>query len=99
VPIVEVFTGAMQHTAVRLADGRVFAWGLNNVGQLGNGGGAGNFRRPTQVPFPPGLSATQVRVTLGSDVPTWLPVDPWFSESLSFSLFRSFSLPPNVSPQ
>jgi alpha-tubulin suppressor-like RCC1 family protein len=38
-----------------LADGRVYAWGLGNHGQLGDGSTRNSFFRPVRVRFPAGV--------------------------------------------
>ena len=43
-----------------LADGRVFAWGLGNAGQLGDGARTDSFTSPVQVQFPPGVRIAQI---------------------------------------
>jgi alpha-tubulin suppressor-like RCC1 family protein len=41
-------------------DGRLFAWGLGNAGQLGDGERFDSFTRPVQVQFPPGVRIAQI---------------------------------------
>jgi alpha-tubulin suppressor-like RCC1 family protein len=43
-----------------LTDGRLFAWGLGNSGQLGDGDRFDSFTRPVQVQFPPGVRIAQI---------------------------------------
>jgi alpha-tubulin suppressor-like RCC1 family protein len=38
-----------------LSDGRVYAWGMGNQGQLGDGGTANSFTTPVRVRFPDGI--------------------------------------------
>jgi hypothetical protein len=42
------------------SDGTVWAWGQNDVGQLGIGSSGVPVSTPTQVPFPPGVLITKV---------------------------------------
>jgi alpha-tubulin suppressor-like RCC1 family protein len=46
-----------------LTDGSLYAWGMGNAGQLGDGQTANSFTRPVRVEFPPG-----VRIR-------WIPTD------------------------
>ncbi len=43
-----------------LADGRLYAWGLGNAGQLGDGAKINSFTQPVQVQFPPGVRIAQI---------------------------------------
>ena len=43
-----------------LTDGRLYAWGLGNAGQLGDGGRTNSFKRPVLVQFPPGVQIASV---------------------------------------
>jgi|GEM_PF-1280409 len=49
--------GGFGHSLVLLADGTVWAWGWNNVGQLGNGDAAGDSLVPTLVQGLPVITA------------------------------------------
>ncbi|HYK26896.1 MAG TPA: hypothetical protein VEV61_02930 [Streptosporangiaceae bacterium] len=46
-----------------LTDGSLYAWGMGNRGQLGNGGSANSFNQAVQVHFPPGVQIA------------WIPTD------------------------
>ena len=43
-----------------LTDGRLYAWGLGNAGQLGDGARTNSFKRPVLVQFPPGVRIAYV---------------------------------------
>lgn len=69
------------------ADGRLFAWGSNDVGQLGTGSGVGAESRPTPVRLPDGLRVVQasagvdlgVALTDDGGVWTWGNPDIWIN--------------------
>jgi alpha-tubulin suppressor-like RCC1 family protein len=46
-----------------LANGSLYAWGMGNTGQLGDGGRANSFTRPVRVQFPAGVKIA------------WIPTD------------------------
>lgn len=46
-----------------LTNGSVYAWGLGNTGQLGDGGTENSFGKPVRVKFPPGVKIA------------WMPTD------------------------
>lgn len=66
-------------------DGRLFAWGSNDVGQLGTGSTVSHETRPTRVPLPDGLRAVQasagidlgIALTDDGGVWTWGNPDIW----------------------
>jgi alpha-tubulin suppressor-like RCC1 family protein len=43
-----------------LTDGEVYAWGLGNVGQLGDGTKTNSFAQPVQVQFPKGVRIAKI---------------------------------------
>jgi len=43
-----------------LADGQLYAWGLGNVGQLGDGARTNSFTRPVRVQFPAGVRIAKI---------------------------------------
>jgi alpha-tubulin suppressor-like RCC1 family protein len=43
-----------------LTDGRLYAWGLGNQGQLGDGAQQDSFGQPVQVRFPPGVRIASI---------------------------------------
>jgi alpha-tubulin suppressor-like RCC1 family protein len=43
-----------------LSDGQLYAWGLGNVGQLGDGARTDSFTRPVRVQFPPGVTIARI---------------------------------------
>ena len=43
-----------------LTNGQVWAWGLGNDGQLGNGGTSNSYSRPVQVRFPAGVTIASI---------------------------------------
>lgn len=54
------------HSLALTADGRLYAWGYNSSGQLGNGFGCSRLT-PTEVPLPPGTAGTTwAQVAAGS---------------------------------
>jgi alpha-tubulin suppressor-like RCC1 family protein len=56
-------------SALALAsNGRVYAWGFNGVGQLGNGSTARSSRVPVKVRLPSGVRATAIAVGGGFDL-------------------------------
>lgn len=54
-PVVQVATSNSTIYAL-LADGTVYAWGLGDDGQLGDGGTANAFTTPVEVKFPAGVT-------------------------------------------
>lgn len=52
--------GGGRHSLARAADGRVYAWGDNVLGQLGNGTIGGDDATPRPVNLPQGVTATAV---------------------------------------
>lgn len=56
------------HMLARSSEGKVYAWGLNNSGQLGNGSGTAQFPTPSAVDMTGVLSGkTVTAVSAGSD--------------------------------
>jgi alpha-tubulin suppressor-like RCC1 family protein len=53
-PVAEVATSNSSEYAL-LADGSVYAWGLGNAGQLGDGATKNSFTTPVRVRFPAGV--------------------------------------------
>jgi alpha-tubulin suppressor-like RCC1 family protein len=43
-----------------LTDGSLYAWGMGNEGQLGNGSTANSFTTPVRVRFPPGVQVASI---------------------------------------
>jgi alpha-tubulin suppressor-like RCC1 family protein len=43
-----------------LTNGELYAWGLGNVGQLGDGARTNSFTRPVRVRFPPGVRIAHI---------------------------------------
>ncbi len=43
-----------------LADGQLYAWGMGNVGQLGDGAKTNSFAQPVRVQFPAGVSIARI---------------------------------------
>jgi alpha-tubulin suppressor-like RCC1 family protein len=71
--VVTAVTGGQAHSLALASDGRLFAWGDNTYGQLGDGTTTSRLT-PVLVPFPTGVTAfNQVRaglnhtVTIGND--------------------------------
>jgi alpha-tubulin suppressor-like RCC1 family protein len=58
-PIVQVGSSNSTDYAL-LANGTVFAWGIGDFGQLGNGGTSDSFTTPVQVQFPAGVSIAKL---------------------------------------
>ncbi len=46
----------------RLTDGRVYAWGLGNAGQLGDGATKNSFTEPVRVRFPAGVKIASLPI-------------------------------------
>lgn len=61
-PVAEVASSNSTEYAL-LKDGRLFAWGLGNDGQLGDGKQTDSLTQPVEVRFPPGVKIA------------WLPTD------------------------
>jgi alpha-tubulin suppressor-like RCC1 family protein len=53
-PVAEVATSNSSQYAL-LTNGSVYAWGLGNAGQLGDGGTGNSFTKPVKVRFPAGV--------------------------------------------
>ena len=69
---VSVIAAGQYHAMARTASGKVYAWGYNNDGQLGNGKET-TPTTPIQVPLPSGVTATGIAaggyhsMAIGSD--------------------------------
>ncbi len=70
--------GGIAHTVARLADGSVYAWGDNSLGQLGQGQNGASLPRsplPRRVPLPAGAvavaAANQASFALLEDSSVW----------------------------
>jgi alpha-tubulin suppressor-like RCC1 family protein len=60
-PVAEVATSNSTEYAL-LADGRVYAWGLGNHGQLGDGRTGNSFTTPVPVRFPAGVTIASLPI-------------------------------------
>lgn len=60
-PVAEVATSNSTEYAL-LADGSVYAWGLGNHGQLGDGSTSNSFNTPVRVRFPAGVKIASLPV-------------------------------------
>jgi alpha-tubulin suppressor-like RCC1 family protein len=58
-PVAEVGSSNSTEYAL-LANGSLYAWGMGNVGQLGDGGSANSFTRPVRVRFPSGVKIASI---------------------------------------
>ena len=60
-PVAEVATSNSSEYAL-LTDGSVYAWGLGNAGQLGDGATGNSFTKPVRVRFPAGVKIASLPV-------------------------------------
>ena len=60
-PVAEVATSNSSEYAL-LTNGSVYAWGLGNAGQLGDGATGNSFTRPVRVRFPAGVKIASLPV-------------------------------------
>jgi len=60
-PVVAIATSNSTEYAL-LTNGSVYAWGLGNAGQLGDGGTANSFTAPVRVRFPAGVKIASLPV-------------------------------------
>jgi len=58
-PVAEIGTSNSTEYAL-LTDGRLYAWGLGTVGELGDGGNSNSFTRPVLVRFPRGVKIASI---------------------------------------
>ena len=62
-PVAEVATSNSTEYAL-LTNGSVYAWGLGNAGQLGNGATKNSFTKPVRVRFPAGVKIASLPVNV-----------------------------------
>ena len=62
-PVAEVATSNSSQYAL-LTNGSVYAWGLGNAGQLGDGATANSFTKPVRVRFPAGVKIASLPVNV-----------------------------------
>jgi alpha-tubulin suppressor-like RCC1 family protein len=60
-PVAEVATSNSSEYAL-LTNGSVYAWGLGNAGQLGNGATKNSFTKPVRVRFPAGVKIASLPI-------------------------------------
>jgi alpha-tubulin suppressor-like RCC1 family protein len=60
-PVAEVATSNSSGYAL-LTNGSVYAWGLGNAGQLGDGGTGNSFTKPVKVRFPAGVKIASLPI-------------------------------------
>ena len=58
-PVAEIGTSNSDDYAL-LTNGRLYAWGLGTVGELGDGGESNSFTTPVLVRFPPGVKIASI---------------------------------------
>ena len=69
-PVAEVATSNSSEYAL-LTNGNVYAWGLGNAGQLGDGATKNSFAKPVRVRFPAGVKIASLPIDVMPFTPAW----------------------------